>query len=113
MAEQAPALRREIGLWDLVLFNIAAVVGIRWLAAAAQAGSGSITLWLVAAALFFVPSALAVATLSARFPKEGGIYVWTKEGFGDWHGFLCGWCYWLSNLFYFPNLLLAGIGMAP
>jgi amino acid transporter len=58
-----------------------------------------------------VPSALAVAALSARFPEEGGIYVWTKQGFGDWHGFLCGWCYWLSNLFYLPNLLLAGVGM--
>lgn len=95
-----------------MLFNIAAVVGVRWLAAAAHTGPGSITLWLLAAALFFVPSALSVAALSRRFPEEGGIYVWTRRGFGDWHGFLCGWCYWLSNLFYFPSLLLAGVGMA-
>ena len=108
----SPALRRELGLRDLVLFNIAAVVGIRWLAAAAHTGPGSITLWVLAAALFFVPSALAVAALSRRFPEEGGIYVWTRRGFGDWHGFLCGWCYWLSNVFYFPSLLLAGVGMA-
>ncbi len=105
-------LRRELGLRDLVLFNIAAVIGVRWLAAAAHTGPVSITLWLLAAGFFFVPSALAVATLSARFPDEGGIYVWTKQGFGDWHGFLCAWCYWLSNLFYFPNLLLAGVDMA-
>ena len=105
-------LRRELGLRDLVLFNIAAVIGIRWLAAAAHTGPVSIILWLLAAAFFFVPSARAVATLSAKFPAEGGIYVWTKQGFGDWHGFLCGWCYWLSNLFYFPNLLLAGVDMA-
>jgi len=95
-----------------VLFNIAAVVGIRWLAAAAHTGPSSISLWVLAAALFFVPSALSVAALSARFPEEGGIYVWTRRGFGDWHGFLCGWCYWLSNLFYFPSLILAGVGMA-
>jgi glutamate:GABA antiporter len=101
-----------MGLRDLVLFNIAAVVGVRWLAAAAHTGPGSITLWLLAAALFFVPSALSVAALSRRFPEEGGIYVWTRRGFGDWHGFFCGWCYWLSNLFYFPSLLLAGVGMA-
>jgi amino acid transporter len=101
-----------LGLRDLVLFNIAAVTGIRWLAAAAHTGPGSISLWLLAAVLFFVPSALTVAALSRRFPEEGGIYVWTRRGFGDWHGFLCGWCYWLSNLFYFPSLLLAGIGMA-
>lgn len=105
-------LRRVLGLTDLVFFNIAALIGIRWLAAAAQAGPGSITLWLLAAALFFMPSALAVAGLSARYPEEGGLYVWTKREFGEWHGFLCGWCYWLSNLFYFPNLLVAGVGMA-
>lgn len=109
---EKPALHRVLNLRDLVLFNIAAVVGIRWLAAAAQAGSGSIVLWLLAAVFFFIPSALAVAALSARFPEEGGIYVWTKQAYGEWHGFLCGWCYWLSNLFYFPNLLLAGVGMA-
>lgn len=88
------------------------MVGIRWLAAAAHTGPGSITLWVLAAGLFFVPLALAVAALSKRFPEEGGIYVWTRRGFGDWHGFLCGWCYWLSNVFYFPSLLLAGVGMA-
>lgn len=112
MPEVQPSLRREIGLRDLILFNIAAVVGIRWLAAAAHAGAGSITLWVLAAALFFVPSALAVSRLAAKFPEEGGLYVWTRRSLGDWHGFLCGWCYWLSNLFYFPNLLLAGISMA-
>ena len=38
--------------------------------------------------------------------------MWTKQGFGEWHGFVCAWCYWLSNLFYFPNLILAGVDMA-
>jgi len=107
-----PALRLELGLRDLVLFNIAAVVGIRWLAAAAHTGAGSIGLWVLAALFFFLPSALAVSRLGARFPEQGGIYIWTKRSFGDWHGFLCGWCYWLSNLFYIPNLLSAGIGIA-
>ena len=112
MADRKPALSRELGLRDLVLFNIAAVVGIRWLAAAAHVGPESIGLWLAAAAFFFVPSALAVSRLTAKLPEEGGLYTWTRASFGDWHGFLCGWCYWLSNLFFFPNLLLAGIGMA-
>ncbi len=112
MPDRKPALARELGLRDLVLFNIAAVVGIRWLAAAAHTGSDSIGLWLGAAIFFFVPSALAVSRLTAEVPDEGGLYAWTRNSFGDWHGFLCGWCYWLSNLFYIPNLLLAGIGMA-
>jgi amino acid transporter len=112
MAETKPALAREMGLRDLVLFNIAAVAGIRWLAAAAHAGPASVSLWLLAAVFFFVPSALAVSRLTAKLPEEGGLYAWTRHSFGPWHGFLCGWCYWLSNLFFFPNLLLAGIGMA-
>jgi len=112
MVEQEAPPARQLGLRDLVLFNIAAVVGIRWLAAAAHAGPPSIVLWVLAAAFFFIPSALAVSTLGAKCPEQGGLYVWTRRSFGDWHGFLCGWCYWLSNLFYFPNLLLAGLAMA-
>ncbi|HBY60874.1 MAG TPA: amino acid permease, partial [Solibacterales bacterium] len=48
-------------------------------------------------AFFFVPLALVVARLTERFPNEGGMYVWTREAFGDGHGFLCGWAYWLAN----------------
>ncbi len=111
-SEAQPALRRELRLWHLVLFNIAAVAGIRWLAAAAHVGPGSLTLWVLAAAGFFLPSALVIASLSARFPEEGGFYVWTKRAFGDWHGFLAAWVYFTSNLLYFPTLLLSGVAMA-
>ena len=43
---------------DVVLFNIAAVVSIRWLATAAHIGPGSLVLWAGAAVFFFVPLAL-------------------------------------------------------
>jgi glutamate:GABA antiporter len=105
-------LRRELRLRDLVFFNICAVISIRWVAAAAHAGPGSITLWVIAALLFFLPSAITIANLSRRFPAEGGMYIWTKHAFGDWHAFLCGWFYFISNVLYFPSLLLAGIGMS-
>jgi glutamate:GABA antiporter len=105
-------LRRELGVGDLVLFNTAAVVGIRWLAAAAHIGSGSLMLWVSAAALFFVPCAIAVAALARRFPEQGGLYIWTREAFGEWHAFLCAWCYWLNNFFYLPSLAIAGVTMA-
>jgi len=76
----------------MVLFNVAAVVSIRWLATAAHIGPGSLGLWAGAAVFFFVPLALAVAGLNEKFPCEGGIYTWTGISFGQWHGFLCGWC---------------------
>lgn len=98
--------KKSLGLWDIVLLNLVAVVSLRWLASAAAAGPGSLTLWVLAAVFFFLPEGLAVAELSCRFPGEGGLYRWTKASCGNWHGFLCGWCYWVNNLLYFPALLL-------
>ena len=100
-------LKRVLTLRDLVLFNLVAVIGLRWLATSAKAGPAAIVLWALAALLFFLPQGLAVVELSARYPDEGGIYAWTKRALGEWHGFLCGWCYWISNVLYYPNLLIS------
>jgi amino acid transporter len=100
-----------MGFWDVMLFCIAAVLGPRWIAAAARNGQSSISLWILAAVLFFVPTAFVVVELSTRFPEEGGLYVWTKEAFGDFHGFVAGWTYWIYTVFYFPGLLLASAAM--
>src|SRR5260221_1455321 len=105
-------LRREMGFWDVMLFNIAAVLGPRWIAAAAHNGTSSISLWVLAATLFFLPTALIIIELSTRFPSEGGLYVWSKEAFGDFHGFVAGWAYWIYTFFYFPGLLTASVAMS-
>jgi amino acid transporter len=104
-------LRRELRLRDLVWLNICAVASLRWVATAAHAGPVSIVLWVIAALFFFLPSAIVIARLSERFPEEGGMYIWTKRAFGDRHAFLCAWFYFISNVLYFPSLLLAGISM--
>jgi amino acid transporter len=105
-------LRRVMGFWDVLLFCIATVLGPRWIAAAAHSGQSSISLWILAALLFFVPTAFIVVELSTRYPEEGGLYVWTKIAFGDFHGFVAGWTYWTYTIFYFPGLLLASASMA-
>jgi amino acid transporter len=104
-------LRKEMGFWDVLLFNIATVLGPRWIAAAAHNGTSSISLWVLAALFFFVPTAFVITELSTRFPHEGGLYVWSKEAFGDFHGFVAGWTYWIYSFFYFPGLLLASAAM--
>jgi amino acid transporter len=105
-------LRKEMGFWDVLFFNIATVLGPRWIAAAAHNGTPSISLWVLAAVFFFVPSAMVINELSSRFPEEGGLYVWAKEAFGDFHGFVAGWTYWVYTIFYFPGLLLASAAMS-
>lgn len=101
-----------MGFWDVLLFNIATVLGPRWIAAAAHNGTSSISLWVIAAVFFFVPTAMVINELSSRFPEEGGLYVWAKEAFGDFHGFVAGWNYWIYTVFYFPGLLLASAAMS-
>ena len=108
----AVSLNRALGLRDLVLFNLVAVLGLRWLATAAKAGPSAITLWLLAALFFFVPQGLVVGELSSRFPEEGGIYQWTKRALGERHGYVCGWCYWINNVLYYPSLLMSAAVIA-
>jgi amino acid transporter len=105
-------LRKTMGFWDVLLFNIATVLGPRWIAAAGHNGTSSISLWVLAALFFFVPGAFVINELSSRFPHEGGLYVWAKEAFGDFHGFVAGWTYWIYTVFYFPGLLLASASMS-
>src|SRR5690349_17475134 len=105
--DDVPSLDRALGLRDLVLFNLVAVLGLRWLATAARAGPSALALWLLAALFFFVPQGLVVTELSSRFPQEGGIYQWTKRALGEKHGYVCGWCYWINNVLYYPNLLIS------
>jgi len=106
-------LAKSLKLWDIVLLNVTAIIGLRWISLASAGGNTSITLWLAALILFFLPQAFAVIELTTRLPGEGGIYLWTKQAFGEFHGFLSGWCYWTNNLIYFPNLLvyIAGISV--
>ena len=105
-------LRKTMGFWDVLLFNIATVLGPRWIAAAGHNGPSSISLWVIAAFFFFVPGALVINELSSRFPEEGGLYAWAREAFGPFHGFVAGWTYWFYTVFYFPGLLLASASMA-
>ncbi len=107
-----PELIRELKVRDIVLFNVVAIVGIRWISIAAATGPSSISLWILALILFFIPQAVAVIYLSKKYPVEGGVYEWAKVEFGDFHGFVAGWCYWANNLVYYPSLLISVAAIA-
>jgi len=107
----SPHLRRELGFFDLTLLLVVAVVNVNILPRIAGEGWRAMSLWLIAFVLFMIPLGIAVAEFGKRFPGEGGIYVWTRETFGDFHAFISGWCYWTNNLFYFPSILFILIGV--
>ena len=99
-------------LRDVVLFNLTAIVGLRWLTTAAQFGPASLLLWMLAMVIFFLPSAIAVRELTDIDPRAGGMYRWVSGAFGPRHGFVAGWGYWVNNLLYFPSLLLTTAAIA-
>ncbi len=103
------ALERALKTRDIVLFNVAAIVGMRWIALAAANGPSSLFLWILAGVAFFIPQGFAVTALASAIPEEGGLYVWTKRAFGERHGFMAGWLYWANNILYFPTLTLSTV----
>jgi amino acid transporter len=107
-----PALKRGLRFRDLVPLYVVLVLSIRWTAQAATAGPSILIVWVAALFFFFIPLAASVMELSSRRPEEGGIYIWTREAFGDFSGFLCAFTYWMSNLPYFAAVLYFGAASA-
>ncbi len=91
---------KKLGIFmstSLVLGNMIGA-GI-FLMPAALAAYGGISLvgWIFSALGAFL-LALIFGRLSRMLPaKEGGPYAYTKEGFGDFPGFLVAWGYWIST----------------
>ncbi len=109
---QSPRLKRALRFHDLAAFYVVTGLSVRWVATAAAAGPSALVVWVFALLGFFVPLAASVMELSSRYPQEGGLYVWTREAFGDGAGFLTAWMYWMSNLPYFASFLYFGAGSA-
>jgi amino acid transporter len=107
-----PHLKRVLGRRDLVLLFVVAVFNLNVVPSIAANGGVTVWLWLISLLLFFWPQGIAVIELAQRYPGEGGVYLWAKEVFGDFHGFLSGWCYWTNNMLYVPTVMLYFVGVS-
>jgi amino acid transporter len=105
-------LKRVLGRWDLVALFVVAVFNLNVVPSIAANGGVTIWLWLISLVLFFWPQGIAVIELAHRYPGEGGVYLWAKEVFGNFHGFLSGWCYWTNNMMYVPTVMLYFVGVS-
>jgi amino acid transporter len=105
-------LIRALGRRDLVLLFVVAVFNLNVVPSIAANGGVTIWLWIISLVLFFWPQGIAVIELAHRYPGEGGVYLWAKEVFGDFHGFLSGWCYWTNNMLYVPTIMLYFVGVS-
>ena len=105
-------MKRDLGTRDLSSLAIASIIGTRWIASAARAGSGALLIWFLAAAFLAVPLAIAVARLAVRDPSAGGMYAWARSSYGPWHGFLCFFLYWTGIVIWFPGAAMFYVSMA-
>ncbi len=107
-----PHLKRVLGRADLVLLFVVAIFNLNVVPSIAANGGVTVWLWIISLLLFFWPQGIAVIELAHRYPGEGGVYLWAKEVFGDFHGFLSGWCYWTNNMLYVPTVMLYFVGVS-
>src|SRR6201984_949380 len=110
-SDNQPHLKRVLGRFDLVLLFVVAVFNLNVVPSIAANGGVTVWLWTISLVLFFWPQGIAVIELAHRYPGEGGVYLWAKEVFGDFHGFLSGWCYWTNNMMYVPTIMLYFVGV--
>ncbi len=91
--------KNKLGLWTSTSLVVGNMIGAGvFLVPAAMASFGSVGLlgWVFAAAgTFFI--ARVFSALSKMVPgAAGGLYAYTRHGFGDFAGFLVGWGYYIS-----------------
>ncbi len=101
LPREGPTFIRGVTLVGAVALVVGNMVGTSMYtlpASLAQAlGPLGIFAWVVTALGYF-GVALVYANLGARYPRTGGPYVFAREAFGDFAGFLSVWLYWISAL---------------
>lgn len=92
-------------VFSLTMITVGSVDSIRNLPATALFGSQLIAFFVLAAFCFLLPTALVSAELASGWPKQGGVYIWVKEAFGQRAGFLAIWLQWIENVIWYPTIL--------
>jgi len=100
------ALKKELGLFDLVLTQVVFVVGTVWVGWAAKLGNSQMVFWLLAILTFYLPLAAVVIFINRLAPLEGGLYQWAKVAFNDFIAFMVAWNFWIFGI-----LVMSGIGL--
>ena len=105
MPASATKNRRVLNVFILAMFNASIMISLRNLPLVSEFGLSLIFYFFIVALFFLVPSALVSAELASGWPKEGGVYIWVREGLGDRFGFLAIWMQWAHNLSWYPVIL--------
>lgn len=113
--KEKTGLVRQLGLFDTTMIVIGIVIGsgifltTGLMARGLPSASLILLAWLVGG-LHALAGALAYGELGAAMPRAGGQYVYLREAYGPFCGFLFGW---VSFMMYLTGIIAAlGVGFA-
>jgi APA family basic amino acid/polyamine antiporter len=112
----SPALRRELGRWDLTAIGINQVIGASaYVMPAAVAGliGGWSPLLVIAVGFASLLIAGTFAEVGSRFDGTGGPYLYTRAAFGRFAAFEVGWMQWFTRVASWAsviNVLILSLG---
>lgn len=109
--EELVPQKGKMGVTQISLFTMCAVIVLETLTASASIGPGGLFWWAVTFVLFVIPYALITSELGTTYPAEGGIYVWIRKAFGARMSTRAVYLYWLAGGLWMPAgyVLFAGI----
>ena len=95
---------KKIGVLGVVMVTVVCIDSLRNVPLIAKLGWWSIPLFTLGALGFMMPTAIASAELTSRFPQLGGISVWVRYAFGKKPSFVIVWIQWIYNVLWFPTI---------
>ncbi len=106
---QAKRPKRVLTVFGITMMTTAIITSINGAPTMAEWGLSLVTVYIVVAIVFLVPSALISAELATGWPADGGVYVWVREAFGERWGFVAVWMQWAENVIWFPSVLMVAV----
>ncbi len=102
---------KTLGVRDMFLFCVSAVLLLDTLAAGAVMGPTVIFWWVLFAIVFLIPFGAIITELGSAYPEQGGIYAWVKHAYGRHMASRISWYYWANVAVWIPAvfILFAGI----
>jgi basic amino acid/polyamine antiporter, APA family len=113
--EERQEFRREMGLLDAAFLVVGSVIGTgifmtTGFVIAFVKSPGLVMLVWGLGGVIALTGALSFGELGAMYPQAGGQFVYLKETYGDWSGFLYGWAFfWVIEC---GSIAALGVGFA-
>lgn len=101
----------KMGISQIALFCMCAVIVLETLTASASIGPSGLFWWGITLLFFIVPYSLITSELGTTYPAEGGIYDWIRRAFGARMSSRAVYLYWLAGGLWMPAgyILFAGM----